>query len=103
MAVFQGKIVGLQDKSNYAPLPATRGKNKNLRSLFSITKGKNPGDIIASATITGWDNDPTVPLVATITLPSNPRKHRLVAGVFRYGKLRAEYSTRRVPMQFITT
>ena len=72
MAVFQGKIVGLQDKSNYAPLPATRGKNKNLRSLFSITKGKNPGDIIASATITGWDNDPTVPLVATITLPSNP-------------------------------
>ena len=23
MAVFQGKIVGLQDKSNYAPLPAT--------------------------------------------------------------------------------
>ena len=72
MAVFQGKIVGLQDKSNYAPLPATRGKNKNFRSLFSITKGKNPGDIIASATITGWDNDPTVPLVATITLPSNP-------------------------------
>ena len=72
MAVFQGKIVGLQDKSNYAPLPATRGKNKNLRSLFSITKGANPGDIIASATITGWDNDPTVPLVATITLSSNP-------------------------------
>ena len=72
MAVFQGKIVGLQDKSNYAPLPATKGNGK--RSLFSITKGANPGDIIASATITGWDNDPTVPLVATITLPSNPTK-----------------------------
>ena len=72
MAVFQGKIVGLQDKSNYAPLPATKGNGK--RSLFSITKGANVGDIIASATITGWDNDPTVPLVATITLPSNPTK-----------------------------
>ena len=72
MAVFQGKIVGLQDKSNYAPLPATRGNSKNLRSLFSITKDANVSGIIASATITGWDNDPTVPLVATITLPSNP-------------------------------
>ena len=72
MAVFQGKIVGLQDKSNYAPLPATRGNSKNLRSLFSITKDATVSGIIASATITGWDNDPTVPLVATITLPSNP-------------------------------
>ena len=72
MAVFQGKIVGLQDKSNYAPLPATRGNSTNLRSLFSITKDGNRNGIIASATITGWDNDPTVPLVATITLPSNP-------------------------------
>ena len=72
MAVFQGKIVGLQDKSNYAPLPATRGNSKNLRSLFSITKDATRSGIIASATITGWDNDPTVPLVATITLPSNP-------------------------------
>lgn len=72
MAVFQGKIVGLQDKSNYAPLPAVKGKNNNIRSLFSITKDANVSGIIASATITGWDNDLTVPLVATITLPSNP-------------------------------
>ena len=79
MAVFQGKIVGLQDKSNYAPLPATTGNGK--RSLFSITKGANVGDIIASATITGWDNDPTVPLVATITLPSYPTKE--VTGAWR--------------------
>lgn len=81
MAVFQGKIVGLQDKSNYAPLPATRGNSKNLRSLFSITKDGNRNGIIASATITGWDNDPTVPLVATITLPSNPTE--VVTGAWR--------------------
>ena len=81
MAVFQGKIVGLQDKSNYAPLPATRGKSKNLRSLFSITKDATVSGIIASATITGWDNDPTVPLVATITLPSNPTE--VVTGAWR--------------------
>ena len=37
--------------------------------------------IIASATITGWDNDPTVPLVATITLPSNPTE--VVTGAWR--------------------
>lgn len=81
MAVFQGKIVGLQDKSNYAPLPATRGNSTNLRSLFSITKDGNRNGIIASATITGWDNDPTVPLVATITLPSNPTE--VVTGAWR--------------------
>ena len=81
MAVFQGKIVGLQDKSNYAPLPATRGNSKNLRSLFSITKDATVSGIIASATITGWDNDPTVPLVATITLPSNPTE--VVTGAWR--------------------
>ena len=81
MAVFQGKIVGLQDKSNYAPLPATRGNSTNLRSLFSITKDGNKNGIIASATITGWDNDPTVPLVATITLPSNPTE--VVTGAWR--------------------
>ena len=81
MAVFQGKIVGLQDKSNYAPLPATRGNSTNLRSLFSITKDGNMAGIIASATITGWDNDPTVPLVATITLPSNPTE--VVTGAWR--------------------
>ncbi len=79
MAVFQGKIVGLQDKSNYAPLPATKGNGK--RSLFSITKDATPSGIIASATITGWDNDPTVPLVATITLPSNPTE--VVTGAWR--------------------
>ena len=81
MAVFQGKIVGLQDKSNYAPLPATIGNSTNLRSLFSITKDGNRNGIIASATITGWDNDPTVPLVATITLPSNPTE--VVTGAWR--------------------
>ena len=81
MAVFQGNIVGLQDKSNYAPLPATRGNSKNLRSLFSITKDATVSGIIASATITGWDNDPTVPLVATITLPSNPTE--VVTGAWR--------------------
>lgn len=81
MAVFQGNIVGLQDRSNYAPLPATRGNSKNLRSLFSITKDATVSGIIASATITGWDNDPTVPLVATITLPSNPTE--VVTGAWR--------------------
>ena len=66
MAVFQGNIVGLQDRSNYAPLLATRGK----KSLFTIMKDAT--NSIGSVTITGWDNNPTVPLVATITLPSNP-------------------------------
>lgn len=66
MAVFQGNIVGLQDRSNYAPLLATRGK----KSLFTIMKDAT--NSIGSVTIAGWDNNPTVPLVATITLPSNP-------------------------------
>ena len=81
MAVFQGNIVGLQDRSNYAPLLATRGNSKNLRSLFSITKDATVSGIIASATITGWDNNSTVPLVATITLPSNPTE--VVTGAWR--------------------
>ena len=68
MAVFQGKIVGLQDRSNYAPLPATRGP----LSMFTITKGSTAADRVGSVVISGWDNNPTVPLVATITLPSNP-------------------------------
>ena len=68
MAVFQGKIVGLQDRSNYAPLPATRGP----LSMFTITKGSTAEDRVGSVVISGWDNNPTVPLVATITLPSNP-------------------------------
>ena len=66
MAVFQGNIVGLQDRSNYAPLLATRGK----KSLFTIMKDAT--NSIGSVTIAGWDNNPTVPLVATITLPSKP-------------------------------
>ena len=68
MAVFQGKIAGLQDRSNYAPLPATRGP----LSMFTITKGSTAADRVGSVVISGWDNNPTVPLVATITLPSNP-------------------------------
>ena len=67
MAVFQGNIVGLQDRSNYAPLPAARGP----LSMFTITNGSTTNRI-GSAVIAGWDNNPTVPLVATITLPSNP-------------------------------
>ena len=66
MAVFQGNIVGLQDRSNYAPLLATRGK----KSLFTIMKDAT--NSIGSVTIAGWDNNSTVPLVATITLPSSP-------------------------------
>ena len=67
MAVFQGNIVGLQDRSNYAPLPAARGP----LSMFTITNGSTTNRI-GSAVIAGWDNNPTVPLVATITLPSSP-------------------------------
>ena len=67
MAVFQGNIVGLQDRSNYAPLTATKGP----LSMFTITNGSTTNRI-GSAVIAGWDNNPTVPLVATITLPSNP-------------------------------
>ena len=67
MAVFQGNIVGLQDRSNYAPLPAARGP----LSMFTITNGSTTNRI-GSVVIAGWDNNPTVPLVATITLPSSP-------------------------------
>ena len=67
MAVFRGKVVGLQASGrNYAIMPVKHGQKLVITSM-NLNYQK-----LGDTEVTGWNNNPNEPLTVTIKLPVTP-------------------------------